>query len=234
MKDEGASSCAAFILHPSALILFAMPGLKLEYQLRRQGHRLIAGIDEAGRGAWAGPVVAAAVILPLDRPDLRAALKGVNDSKQLTARQRERWFDVIHGVALAVGVGGAGPGEIDRGGIVAATRAAMERAVAMLHPQPDALLIDAVNLQSLIPLPQRSLNYGDSISLSIAAASIVAKVNRDRLMGALDARYPGYGFARHKGYGTAAHHAALKRLGVTGAHRRCYAPVRELIRATGV
>ena len=206
-----------------------MPNLSLERRLRAQGYHLIAGIDEAGRGAWAGPVVAAAVILPLDRRDLRAALRGVNDSKQLTARQRERFYDVIHEVALAVGVGGAGPGEIDRHGIVAATRAAMERAVAMLTPRPDALLIDAINLQSLISLPQRSLNYGDSLSLSIAAASIVAKVSRDRALAALDARYPGYGFARHKGYGTAAHHAALKRLGVTEIHRKSYAPVRALI-----
>jgi len=206
-----------------------MPTLRLEHQLLAKGYHLIAGIDEAGRGAWAGPVVAAAVILPLDRRDLRAALRGVNDSKQLTARQRERFYDVIHEVALAVGVGGAGPGEIDRNGIVAATRAAMERAVAMLTPRPDALLIDAINLQSLISLPQRSLNYGDSLSLSIAAASIVAKVSRDRAMAALDARYPGYGFARHKGYGTAAHHAALKRLGVTEIHRKSYAPVRALI-----
>ncbi len=206
-----------------------MPNLSLERRLRAQGYHLIAGIDEAGRGAWAGPVVAAAVILPLDRRDLRAALRGVNDSKQLTPRQRERFFDVIHGVALAVGVGGAGPGEIDQDGIVTATRAAMERAVAMLNPQPNALLIDAVRLQSLIPLPQRSLNYGDSLCLSIAAASIVAKVSRDRALAALDERYPGYGFARHKGYGTAAHHAALQRLGATEAHRRSYTPVRALI-----
>ena len=206
-----------------------MPTLRLEHQLLAKGYHLIAGIDEAGRGAWAGPVVAAAVILPLDRRDLRAALRGVNDSKQLTARQRERFFDVIHEVALAVGVGGAGPGEIDRHGIVAATRAAMERAVAMLTPRPDALLIDAINLQSLISLPQRSLNYGDSLSLSIAAASIIAKVSRDRAMAALDARYPGYGLARHKGYGTALHKAALEELGVSEAHRRSYGPVAKIL-----
>jgi ribonuclease HII len=211
-----------------------MPNLSLEHRLRAQGCHLIAGIDEAGRGAWAGPVVAAAVILPLERRDLRAALKGVNDSKQLTARQRERLFAVIHEVALAVGVGGAGSGEIDRDGIVHATQAAMERAVAMLTPPPEALLIDAINLQSLISLPQRALNYGDSLSLSIAAASIVAKVSRDRWMAGLDERYPGYGFARHKGYGTAAHYAALNRLGVTEAHRKSYAPVREVIRVIGV
>ncbi len=202
-----------------------MPSLRLEKQFLKVGHTLIAGIDEAGRGAWAGPVVAAAVILPLDQRGLTRALAGVNDSKQLTAPQRERLFAVICKTALAVGVGGAGPGEVDRAGLVPATRAAMQRAVAMLHPQPQALLIDAVNLQALIPLPQQFLNYGDSISLSIAAASIIAKVSRDRAMVALDARYPGYGFAAHKGYGTAAHAAALQRQGVSDVHRRSYAPV---------
>ncbi len=205
-----------------------MPDLKLEKKLRARGYRLIAGVDEVGRGAWAGPVVAAAVILPLDRPGLRSALKGVDDSKKLTARQRARLFAVIQEVALAVGVGGAGPGEIDRDGIVSATKAAMERAIAMLAPAPEALLIDAVNLQTVVPLPQRSLNYGDSLSLSIAAASIIAKVSRDRLMAGLDERHPDYGFARHKGYGTAAHRAALGKLGVIEAHRKSYAPIAKL------
>jgi len=177
-------------------------------------------------------VVAAAVILPLDRADLTVALAGVNDSKQLTPRHREALFDVIHQVALAVGVGGAGPGEIDRDGLLPATRAAMQRAVAMLHPQPEALLIDAVKLQTLIPLPQHALNYGDSLSLSIAAASIIAKVSRDRAMLALDARYPGYHFARHKGYGTHAHQAALQRLGVSEIHRQSYAPIRASLQST--
>ncbi len=207
------------------------PTLKLERRFLAQGYQLIAGIDEAGRGAWAGPVVAAAVILPLDRPHLTAALKGVNDSKKLTARQREKLYDVICEVAVTVGVGGAGPGEIDSGGIVPATRAAMGRAVAMLHPQPEALLIDAVNLSSLLSLPQRSLNFGDSLSLSIAAASIIAKVSRDRAMVALDTRYPGYSFAKHKGYGTALHKAALEELGVSETHRRSYRPIRNLIEA---
>ena len=138
-----------------------MPTLKLERRFLTQGYRLIAGIDEAGRGAWAGPVVAAAVILPLDRPRLTAALKGVNDSKKLTAHQREKLYNVICDVALVVGVGGAGPGEIDSDGIVPATRAAMQRAIAMLYPQPEALLIDAVNLSSLFSLPQHSLYYGE-------------------------------------------------------------------------
>jgi ribonuclease HII len=203
-----------------------MPNLSLERRFYKQGCVLVAGIDEAGRGAWAGPVVAAAVILPLERRDLARALKGVNDSKQLTPRQRERLFEVIHAVALAVGVGGAGAGEIDRDGIVPATRAAMQRAVAMLQPAPEALLIDAVDLSAEVALPQRHLNYGDARCLSIAAASIVAKVSRDRAMLALHERYPGFNFARHKGYGTAAHQAALAQWGVTAIHRRSYAPVR--------
>ncbi len=210
------------------------PSLTLERRFRRRGFALIAGIDEAGRGAWAGPVVAAAVILPLDRPDLRKSLKGVNDSKQLTARQRERLYPVIRSVALAVGVGGAGPEEIDRDGIVPATRAAMERALAMLAVPPDALLIDAVDLRAIVDLPQHSLVRGDSISLSIAAASIVAKVSRDRMMVKLDALYPGYGFGKHKGYGTVVHQAALERLGVSETHRRSYRPIQKLVGQLGL
>ncbi|MEK9164214.1 MAG: ribonuclease HII [Chloroflexota bacterium] len=210
------------------------PSLTLERRFRRRGFALIAGIDEAGRGAWAGPVVAAAVILPLDRPDLRKSLKGVNDSKQLTARQRERLYPVIRSVALAVGVGGAGPEEIDCDGIVPATRAAMERALAMLAVPPDALLIDAVDLRAIVDLPQHSLVRGDSISLSIAAASIVAKVSRDRAMVKLDALYPGYGFGKHKGYGTVVHQAALERLGVSETHRRSYRPIQKLVGQLGL
>jgi ribonuclease HII len=206
----------------------AGPGLVLERRFLRQGHRLIAGIDEVGRGAWAGPVVAAAVILPLERPDLRLALRGVNDSKTLTARQRERLAEVIGEVAVAVGVGGAGSTEVDRHGLLAATRAAMQRAVAMLAQPPTALLIDAVDLSPVVDLPQLSPIYGDSRSLSIAAASIVAKVARDRWMVGLDERFPGYGFGQHKGYGTAEHCAALERLGVCDAHRLSYAPILKL------
>jgi ribonuclease HII len=216
------------------MLIPSRPTLKLENKFLAQGYRLIAGVDEVGRGAWAGPVVAAAVILPLDRRDLRTTLRGVNDSKKLTPHQRERLFTVIHQVALSVGVGGAGPNEIDERGIVGATKAAMERALAMLNPQPEALLIDAVNLNPNVTLPQRFLNYGDSISLSIAAASIVAKVTRDRAMAALDAMYAGYDFARHKGYGTRAHQAALKHLGVSEVHRKSYAPVMRLIHISGV
>jgi ribonuclease HII len=206
-----------------------MPHLKLEKRFLSKGYHLIAGIDEAGRGAWAGPVVAAAVILPLNNPKLASLLKGVNDSKQLTALQRERLNEVIREVAVSWGVGGAGPGEVDNKGLVLATKRAMQRAIAMLHPQPDALLIDAVNLQPLVSLPQHFLNFGDSISLSIAAASIIAKVSRDRAMTALERRYPGYGFARHKGYGTTAHRAALLLQGVSEVHRMSYRPIQSVL-----
>ena len=208
------------------------PNLVLERRLLRQGHHLIAGVDEVGRGAWAGPVVAAAVILPLDNPHLRATLKGVNDSKLLTARQRERLAAAIGEVAVTLGVGGAGPAEVDRHGLLAATRAAMQRAIAMLMPPPEALLIDAVDLSTVVALPQESPIYGDARSLSIAAASIVAKVSRDRWMVGLDERFPGYGFAGHKGYGTPAHCAALERLGVCAAHRLSYAPILKLCGGT--
>jgi len=204
------------------------PGLSLERRLWREGWRWVAGLDEVGRGAWAGPVVSAAVILPSDRPELRAALKGVTDSKLLSARQRERLFHDIYRVAVCVGVGGAGAGEVDRDGLMAATRASMQRAIAMLNPQPEALLVDAVDLRALVPLPQRWPIHGELRSLSIAAASIIAKVYRDRWMQGLDLRCPGYGFAEHKGYGTAQHLAALARLGACEAHRLSYAPIRRI------
>ena len=204
------------------------PGLTLERRLWGQGVRLVAGIDEVGRGAWAGPVVAAAVILPPDTPSLRSALRGVTDSKLLSARQRDTLFGLIQAAAVSVGVGGASAAEVDLHGLTAATCAAMQRAVAMLNPQPEALLIDVVNLAGYVPLPQQAFVRGELRSLSIAAASIIAKVNRDRWMQGLDERYPGYEFARHKGYGTAAHSAALSRLGVSDAHRQSYAPIIRL------
>ena len=206
----------------------ATAGLLLERRWLRRGYQLVAGVDEVGRGAWAGPVVAAAVILPLQAPGLRRALAGVTDSKLLSPRRREALFDVIRSLAVTVGVGGASAAEVDAAGLVPATRTAMQRAIAMLNPQPEALLIDAVDLLPAVPLPQQSLFYGDSLSLSIAAASIVAKVYRDRWMVGLDARFPGYGFAAHKGYGTRGHCAALERLGVSDMHRRSYAPIQAL------
>jgi ribonuclease HII len=204
-----------------------MPTLRHEHALRRAGFARVAGIDEAGRGAWAGPVVAAAVILPLDARTARL-LCGVNDSKQLSPAQRAECRARIEQVAVAYGVGSASKDEIDALGIVPATRLAMTRAVQQLPVQPDALLIDAVTLPELA-IHQRAFNYADSISLSVAAASILAKTTRDALMCELDQVVPGYDFYLHKGYGTRAHQDALRRLGVSSAHRRTYAPIRALL-----
>jgi ribonuclease HII len=192
----------------------------------RQGHSCVAGLDEAGRGAWAGPVVAAAVILPRDAMR-RLALRGVRDSKLLTPHQRQALLPMIHQAALAIGVGGASHAEIDSFGIVPATRLAMQRAIEALPLAPDALLIDALRLPA-VPLPQRVLFHADRLCLSVAAASVVAKVTRDRLMAELDTQYPGYGFAQHKGYGTAVHQRALAGLGVSAIHRLTFEPVRVI------
>ncbi len=200
------------------------PNMCQERTLFRQGHVLVAGVHEAGRGTWAGPVVAAAVILPRNAMRL-AVLRGVRDSKLLTAAQRRALFDVIHQTALAVGVGASSHAEIDACGIVPATRAAMRRAIQSLTPAANALVIDAVRLAD-VPLPQRVLFHADTLCLSVAAASIVAKVARDRTMVELDAQYPGYGFAQHKGYGTRQHRQALAQLGPCAIHRMTFEPVK--------
>ena len=202
------------------------PNLEAERRLWALGYFYVAGLDEAGRGPWAGPVVAAAVVLPPARADLAQALAGVDDSKRLSPRARARLYDRIQDVALAVGVGMASADEIDAMGIVPATRLAMHRALAALPYTPDYLLLDHIRLPE-VNIPQESFTRGDARVLSIAAASIIAKVTRDRIMEELDARYPGYGFAQHKGYGTAAHREALRRLGPSPIHRRTWAPVRE-------
>jgi ribonuclease HII len=202
--------------------------LRHEYALYRQGYRHIAGLDEAGRGAWAGPVVAGAVILPLERFDLAHALAGVNDSKLLSPAARERLLPIIIETALAVSVGCATREEIDRLGIVTATRLAMQRAIEKLTVSPDALLTDALRLE-LPHLLCQAMTKGDRRSLSIAAASIIAKVTRDRHMTELDTRYPEYGFRQHKGYGTALHQRMLQQFGPCPEHRITYAPVRALL-----
>lgn len=199
-------------------------GLDYERPLWAAGYRAIAGVDEAGRGAWAGPVVAAAVILPPD-PDVLAPLVGrVDDSKRLTPSARERALPLIEAGALAVGVGWTPAEEIDRHGIAAATRAAMLAALAGLAVPPDYVLVDYLALPDLA-CPQHGIPHGDALSLSIAAASIVAKVARDRWMVDRDGEYPGYGFAAHKGYGVAAHATALARLGPCPLHRLSFRPV---------
>ncbi len=204
------------------------PQLRLERRLWAAGCRYVAGVDEAGRGAWAGPVVAAAVILPADRKDLRRQLAGVLDSKLLSSSQRAKLAVLIRDTALAVGVGGAGPMEIDRDGILPATRAAMQRAIAALRPRPRHLLVDAVDLRALVALPQQRMNHGEHASLSIAAASIIAKVARDEMMKMLDTHYPAYGFAKHKGYGTRAHQLALRAHGAAVVHRHSFRPLAAL------
>ena len=205
-----------------------LPSLAYEMRLWDAGYRYVAGLDEAGRGSWAGPVVAAAVILPSNQPQLAQVLAGVRDSKTLTAARRETLLDTIEKHALAWGVGVVPPREIDTGGIVPATSRAMALALEALSTPADHLLIDYLTLPAL-SLPQISLPKGDALVLSIAAASIVAKVNRDRMMLDLDAQFPGYSFGRHKGYGTPQHQAALSRLGPCAAHRLSFAPLQRLV-----
>jgi len=203
------------------------PSFGEEKRLEEQGYRLIAGIDEVGRGPLAGPLVAAAVILPL-KPDI-SWLPLVRDSKQLTPERRESLFPLINEAAIGIGIGILPPDAIDSHGMAMAIRKAMCSAVEHLPCPPNFLLIDHVRLPEL-DLPQKSIIRGDSLSLSIACASIVAKVTRDRIMVALDEVYPGYGFARHKGYATREHLSQLRRLGVCPIHRRCFATVRGCIR----
>lgn len=204
-----------------------LPDLTRESVFWAQGYLHVAGLDEAGRGPWAGPVVAAAVILPPATATARRLL-GVRDSKRVAPQERERLYALIQAEALAWGTGLAGPEEVDTLGIVAATRLAMQRAIVALPLPPQALLIDALRLPE-VPLPQLSLVHGDALSLSIAAASIMAKVTRDRLMVQMDISYPGYGFARHKGYGTQAHARALAVLGPCPLHRRSFSPIRRIL-----
>ena len=203
-----------------------MPSFIEEELLAAQGYRLIAGVDEAGRGALAGPVVAAAVILPRD---LNVPwLVEVDDSKQLTPAKREHLFQYIQETAVAIGVGAAPHEMVDKKGIVTATRLAMKQAVDKLSPPAESLLIDYMRLPE-VRLPQKGITHGDSLCLSIACASIIAKVARDRMMVAFDRDYPGYGLARHKGYGTSQHFACLSRLGPCPIHRRTFSPVKDII-----
>ncbi len=185
---------------------------------------LIAGVDEAGRGPLAGPVVAAAVILDPERP-----ITGLADSKQLDATRREHLAVIIKGTALAWCVAEADVAEIDTLNILQATLLAMHRAVSGLAPAAQQALIDGNRLPESLPCPARAIVGGDREVAAISAASILAKTHRDALLVEFEARYPGYGFARHKGYGTREHLAALTRLGPTPEHRRSFAPVRRCL-----
>jgi len=197
MRQKQASTCDA----------------KLERELLRRGYRLIAGVDEVGRGALAGPVLAAAVIL-----DLQRIPEGINDSKKIAPARRIELAEAIHRSAVAVSVAAVEADEIDRINILRATKLAMRLAVDGLTPLPDFLLIDALKLSDL-KIPQRAIIHGDAVSVSIAAASIIAKVRRDQIMIDYDRIHPGYGFARNMGYGTREHRVALQKLGPSPIHR---------------
>jgi len=194
----------------------------LRRRLAREGARLVAGVDEVGMGPLAGPVVAAAVVLPE-----RVALPGLDDSKRVAPAERERLAAGIRAQALALGVAEVWPEEIDRRNIYRAGLEAMRRAVLALGVAPDHVLVDARSIPG-IDAPQTPLVGGDARDGSIAAASIVAKVHRDAIMVRLDGEFPGYGFALHKGYATASHLAALRDLGPCAMHRRSFAPVSQL------
>jgi ribonuclease HII len=197
------------------------PDLQFEIALWKSGLELVAGLDEAGRGALAGPVAVGAVILPPD-PYLTRALAGVRDSKQMTPRQRALCAPCIQETVLTWAVAYASPEEIDRFGIVSATRLAGMRALETLTPQPIFLLTDFRLELPESELPQTSLSGGDTRCLSIAAASVLAKTERDALMRKLNGQYPGYGLGQNKGYGTQAHRSALKRLGYSPVHRKSF------------
>ena len=202
------------------------PNLDEEDKLKSEGYELIAGIDEVGRGALAGPVVASAVILPYSAKLPWFGL--VRDSKELNSKKRQSLFDLITKEAIAVGIGIVPPQVIDSMNIFKATKLAMMQAVEKLSKQPNFLLIDWLSL-SQCPIPQMGITRGDKSCLSIACASIVAKVTRDRMMEKLDIMYPGYGFAQHKGYGTRKHIYCLRKLGPSPIHRLYFAPVRNAV-----
>jgi ribonuclease HII len=197
----------------------APPTFMVEKQVWEKGYTLIAGIDEVGRGPLAGPVVAGAVILP-KKPG-KSWITQVRDSKELTEKKRETLADIIKEKAVAWGIGIVPPEEIDNCGIIQATRKAMMMAVEKLESQPQFLIIDAMKLPDL-NLPQRAIIRGDKLCLSIACASIVAKVARDKMMMDYEKTYPGYGFGKHKGYGTPEHMLNIQKLGPCPIHRRSF------------
>lgn len=194
---------------------------KVDEWAHAQGYRRVAGVDEAGRGAMAGPVVAAAVIL-----DAGAGATLVGDSKQLSGPQRQAAYEEIRETALAWAVGVIDAELVDRLNVLRAAHLAMKRALATLSPQPDFVLVDGNDPRGM-SWPHRAVVHGDALSRPIGAASIVAKVTRDRIMARLDLLYPGYGLAGHKGYCTRLHQETLRRLGPSPVHRRSFAPVAE-------
>ena len=211
-----------------AVKLNNQPNCDLEAHFSRHGLHSIAGLDEAGRGAWAGPVTAAAVVLPPPDSALEAQLMGLRDSKQLSATHREQWDRQIRNLARFVCVGQASAEEIDCIGILPSTRLAMWRAVEGLNASVDHLLIDYILIGD-IGINQTAIPRGDARIASIAAASVVAKVARDTMMMTLDLQFPDFGFAQHKGYGTRQHQEALASFGPTPIHRHSFAPIRNAL-----
>lgn len=204
--------------------LASIPTLQEEQKLISQGFRYVCGIDEVGRGCLAGPITAASVILPNDFST--KVLSKVRDSKLLSAKSRSQLFHVISATALYIGIGVVEAEEIDNLGINLANNCAMVRSIENLKQRPDYLLVDAVNLSG-VSIPDKSIIHGDATCLSIACASIIAKVNRDSLMISLDETYPGYGFGMNKGYGTKMHFEALEKFGPCPIHRRTFSPVNK-------
>lgn len=197
--------------------------LEYEKELYKNGIELIAGVDEVGRGPLIGPVVAAAVILPKNYE-----LVGLNDSKKLSEKKRDKFYDVIMNDAIAVGVGIISPEVIDEVNIYEASKLAMMDAINSLKVKPEHVLIDAMPLD--LDMPSTSIIKGDAKSLSIAAASVIAKVTRDRMMYELDEKYPEYGFGSHKGYPTKKHIEALEKYGLIDGYRKTYAPIKDMIK----
>lgn len=195
----------------------------MEQEIQKTGSKLVAGVDEAGRGAWAGPVVAAAVILPNLDDDF-----GINDSKQLLPLQREKIFQQVKKIAKDIGVGIVDVEDVDVLGVAQASYLAMQKAIDGLEKQPDHILVDGYKV-NFINIPSTGIIDGDQKSLSIAAASIVAKVTRDQLMTEAHKKYPRFGFGIHKGYGTALHKERLLKHGLCAIHRKSFAPVQEVM-----
>lgn len=194
-----------------------------EKELYKTGVELIAGVDEVGRGPLFGPVVTAAVILPKNYK-----LEGLTDSKKLTPRKRDEFYDIIMKDAIAVSIGMKGPEVIDEVNIYEATKLAMMEAIEGLNPKPEHILIDAMKLEKL-DIPSTSIIKGDAKSESIAAASVIAKVTRDRILDEVGKQYPGYGFEQHKGYPTKAHIEAVKKYGLIEGYRKTFEPIKSII-----
>lgn len=207
-----------------------------EREILQRGITSVAGVDEAGRGPLAGPVVAAAVIFPTEwiQTGLPESLEGLNDSKRLTPRRRDDFFKVLHTLAgIRFGIASVSADEVDRINILQATHVAMRGALAQLLPPPEHVLVDGVRV-GLLEFPQTAIIKGDQKSYTIAAASVLAKVTRDRIMEGYDCKWPAYGFAKHKGYGTARHVAALFEHGPCPIHRRSFTPVVQMELFSGV